>query len=102
MIIYKKNLYHIKKLQKKAYNKAIKPKSYIPGNKVWLNNRYIKTKQNCKLEAKFFGIFQVFYLVKNQADKLKLPKKWKIYNVFHILLLEHNITKKKRVDEITS
>lgn len=34
MIIYKKNLYYTQKLQKQAHNKAIKPKSYIPNNKV--------------------------------------------------------------------
>lgn len=40
-----------------------KPKSYILGKKVWLNSKYIKTKENCKLEAKFFVTFKVLYLV---------------------------------------
>ena len=44
IIICKKNLYYAQKLQKRAYNKDIKPKSYIPDNKVWLNSKYIKTK----------------------------------------------------------
>ncbi len=44
MIIYRENLYYTQKFQKKAYDKVVKPKSYIFGNKVWLNNRYIKTK----------------------------------------------------------
>ena len=35
----------------------------------------MKTKENYKFEAKLFGLFQVFHLVKNQAYKLKLPKK---------------------------
>ena len=56
--------------------------------KVWLNSKYIKTKQNCKLEAKFFGLFRVLHHVGKQAYKLKLPKKWKIYDVFYVSLLE--------------
>ena len=63
MIIYWKNLHHAQKLQKRAYNKGVKPRSYASGNKVWLNSKYIKTKQNRKLEAKFFGPFQVLHPV---------------------------------------
>ena len=37
----------------------MKPRSYVSGDKVWLNSKYIKTKQNPKLEAKFFDFFQV-------------------------------------------
>ena len=46
IIVYKKNLYYSLKLQKRAYNKGVKPWSYIPSNKVWLNNKYIKIKEN--------------------------------------------------------
>ena len=42
--VYWKNLYHVQKLQKQAYNKAAKPKSYASGNKFWLNKKYIKIK----------------------------------------------------------
>ena len=49
------NLYHVQEIQKQALNKGIKPKSYIVGDKVWLKRKYIKTKHNQKLEAKFFG-----------------------------------------------
>ena len=31
--------------------------------------------------------------------KLKLPKKWKIHNIFHMLLLKQNTNKKKQVDK---
>ena len=55
--ICQQNLLHAQELQKRAYDKGIKPQSYAPGEKVWLNNKYIKTKQNQKLEAKFFGPF---------------------------------------------
>ncbi len=92
MIIYKENLDHAQKLQKRANNKAVKLRSYAFGHKVWLNSQYIKTKLNCKLKFKFFGPFRVFHLVGNQAYKLKLAKKWKIYKVFHVSLLKNDIT----------
>ncbi len=58
----------------------MKPRSYAPGDIVWLNNKYIKAKRNRKLEAKFFGPFRVLHSVRNQAYKLKLPKKWRIHD----------------------
>ena len=69
------NLLHIQELQKRAHNKGVKSRSYAPGKKVWLNSKYIKIKRNKKLESKFFGPFQVFYLVEKQAYKLELPTK---------------------------
>ena len=57
MIVYRENLYHAQELQKQAYNKCVKLQSYIFDNKVWLNIKYIKTKQNRKLKAKFFRLF---------------------------------------------
>ncbi len=75
MAIYKKNLQYIQELQKQYHDKHAKPKSYAISDKVWLNSKYIKIKQNCKLEAKFFGSFKVLHLVEKQAYKLKLPKK---------------------------
>ena len=67
-----------------------------------MNNKYIKTKRNRKLEAKFFGPFRVLHLVGSQAYKLELPKRWRIYAVFHMSLLEQDITRKGRVDEKTA
>ena len=46
MIVYYKNLQHAQEFQKRIYNKSVKPKRYTPKNKVWLNCKYIKTKQN--------------------------------------------------------
>ena len=46
MAVCQKNLHHAQELQKRAYDKDVKPKGYAPGNKVWLNNKYLKTKQN--------------------------------------------------------
>ena len=99
MIVCWEKLHHAQKSQKRAHDKVVKPRSYAPGDKVWLNNKYIKTKQNQKLEAKFFRPFRVLHPVKKQAYKLELPKKWKIYHIFHVLLLEQDTTRKRRVDE---
>ena len=63
MIVCRENLYHAQELQKRAHNKGAKPRSYAPSKKVWLNSKYIKTKRNRKLEAKFFGLFQVLHPV---------------------------------------
>lgn len=79
----------------------MKSHSYAPDNKVWLNSKCIKTKCNQKPENKFFDPFQVFYLVKNYAYKLKLPTKQKIYNIFYISLLEQNITRKRQVNKLS-
>ena len=57
MIVYRENLYHTQELQKQAHNKDVKSRSYAFNDKVWLNSRYINTKQNRKLEAKFFRPF---------------------------------------------
>ena len=70
MIVCWENLYHAQEVQKHAHNKGVKPKSYTLNNKVWLKSKYIKTKWNQKLKAKFFASFQVLYLVGKQAYKL--------------------------------
>ena len=88
MIVCRENLYHAQELQKRGHDKGVKPRSYAIGNKVWLNSKFIKTKRNRKLEAKFFGLFRVLHLVGKQAYKLELPKKWRIQDVFHVSLLE--------------
>ena len=75
MIVCQQNLYHVQKLQKRGRNKRVKPQSYAPDEKVWLSSKYLKTKRNCKLEAKFFGLFQVLYPGSKQVYKFKLPKK---------------------------
>ena len=46
MTVCRENLYHAQKLQKQAHDKDAKPRRYALGDKVWLNNKYIKTKQN--------------------------------------------------------
>ncbi len=92
------NLLYVKELQKRTDDKEVKNRNYASSKKIWLNNKYIKIKQNKKLKNKFFGLFQVFHKVEKQAYKQELPTNWKIYNVFHVLLLKQDITKKRRVD----
>ena len=75
MIVCQENLHQAQEFQKQAHDKATKPRSYTLGDKVWLNSKYIKTKRNRKLEAKFFGPFRVLYPVGKQAYKLELPRK---------------------------
>ena len=99
MIICRENLHHAQELQKRANDKGVKPRSYAPSDKVWLKSKYIKTKQNRKLEAKFFGPFRVLHPVGKQAYKLELPRKWRIHDVFHVSLLEQDTTRKVRMDE---
>ncbi len=94
------NLLYAEELQKRADDKGVKSRSYAPGEKVWLNSKYIKTKRNKRLESKFFGPFQVFHAVGKQAYKLELPTKWKIHDVFHVSLLEQDTTRKGRVDKV--
>ena len=96
MVIYCENLHHAQELQKQAHDNEVKARSYAPGKKVWLNSKYIKTKRNRKLEAKFFGPFRVLHPVGKQAYKLELPKKWRIHDVFHVSLLEQDTTRKGR------
>ena len=99
MTVCQKNLHHAWELQKQAHNKGVKPRSYASSDKVWLKSKYIKTKQNQKLEAKLFRPFWELHLVGKQAYKLELPKKWRVYNVFHMLLLEQDTTRKERVSK---
>ena len=100
MTVCQENLHHAQELQKQAHNKGVKPKSYASDDKVWLNNKYLKTKQNRKLEAKFFRPVRVLHPVGKQAYKLKLPRKWRIHDVFHVSLLEQDITRKERVEKV--
>ncbi len=55
-------------------------------------------KKNQKLENKFFGPFQVFYVGEKQAYKLELHIRWRIDIVFHMSLLEQDTTRKDQVN----
>ena len=99
IVVCCENLHHAQKLLKQDHNNRVKSQIYAPGEKIWLNSKYIKTKRNCKLKAKFFELFWVLYPIGKQEYKLELSKKWRIYDVFHVSLLEQNTTSKGRVNE---
>ena len=63
MTVCQQNLHHAQELQKRAHDKGVKPRSYAPGEKVWLSSKYLKTKRNRKLEAKFLDPFWVLHPV---------------------------------------
>ena len=94
MIVCRENLHHAQDLQKRAHNKGVKSRSYVLGDKVWLNNKYIKNIRNWKLKAKFFRPFRVLHLVGKQAYKLEHLKPWKLHDVFCMSLLEQDTTRK--------
>ena len=99
IIVCQENLHYAQELQKRAHDKGVKSRSYALSKKVWLNNKYIKTKRKRKFEAKFFGPFRVLHPVGKQAYKLELSKKWRIHDVFHVSLLEQDTTRKERVGD---
>lgn len=75
MTVYRENLQYAQELQKQYHNKTIKPKSYMLDDKVWLNSKFIKTKWNQKLEAKFFKPIRVLHPVGKQVYKIEFPRK---------------------------
>ena len=44
--------------------------------------------------GKIFWTFQSSIPGKKQAYKLELPKKWRIHDIFHVLLLEQDTIRK--------
>ncbi len=69
------NFFHVQELQKRAHDKGVKSLSYTLSEKVWLNSKYIKIKQNKKLENKIFRLFWVPHAVEKEVYKLELPIK---------------------------
>ena len=57
MNVCREKLYYAQELQKQALNKGVESWSYVLGKKVWLNSKYIGTKRNQILVAKFFRPF---------------------------------------------
>lgn len=48
----------------------------------------------------FFDSFRVFYVVGNQAYKIKLSTKKKIHDIFYVLPLEQEIIKRRQVNRL--
>jgi hypothetical protein len=59
------------------------------GDLVILDGRHIQTRRpKDKLDHKKHGPFAIAKVVSLTAIRLSLPRKWKIYNTFHVSLLE--------------
>ena len=57
------------------------------GQKVWLNTRNFKTGHYKKIAPKCEGPFEIEEVLGPVTYQLKLPKSWKIHNIFHATLL---------------
>ena len=59
-------------------------KPWKVGDKVWLETRNLKLQvPSRKLPAKWTSPFEITQVVSSVAFQLKLPKQWKIHDVFH-------------------
>src|SRR5260221_363874 len=64
------------------------PRSFVPGNKVWLDACNLRTNNpSRKLSPKRYGPFEILKQVSQVTYRIKLPPSMKIHNVFHINLL---------------
>lgn len=95
----KGNLTESQELQILYHNKNVKEHTYWPGKLVRLSGKYIKTNQNSKLKYKYLGPFEIIEAVGKKAYRLKLPTKWRIYHLFHVSLLETDVTRREVVDQ---
>ena len=95
----KVNLTESQELQTFYHNKHVKKRIYRLGKSVWLSGKYIKTKRNPKLEHKYLDPFEIVEAVGKQAYKLKLPAKWRIHLVFHVLLLKRDVIRREAVNQ---
>ena len=95
----KMNLTESQELQTLYHNKHMKERSYRSGESVWLSEKHVKIKRNSKLEHKYLGPFEMVEAVGKYAYRLKLPRKWRIHPVFHVSLLERDVTRKEAVDQ---
>ena len=64
----------------------------IPGQKVWLLRRYIKTtRPSSKLDVRRLGPFAIICLVGSYAFHLDLPPSMRMHPVFHVSLLNPHV-----------
>ena len=61
---------------------------FIKGQKVWLDMRNLRTKYNKKITPKREGPFEITEVLGPVTYRLRLPKTWRIHNVFHSILLK--------------
>src|SRR5271169_2181177 len=63
-------------------------KPFQKGQKVWLDNRNLKTGYHKTMTPKREGPFEIEEVLGPVTFKLKLPTSWKIHNIFHAILLK--------------
>ena len=61
--------------------------SFEAGQTVWLDTRNLKMAYHKKMAPKREGPFEIKEVLGPVTYRLKLPKSWKIHNVFHATLL---------------
>lgn len=67
---------------------------------VWLSSKHIKLKiPSRKLGPKKCGPFRISQVINNVAYRLDLPPEWRIYNVFHISLLEKYFPSRRKPED---
>ena len=72
-----------------ADNRRSSPPVFRPGDKAWLQRRFITTtRPSNKLDFKRLGPFEVLERVGSHAYRLSLPDTMKVHPVFHVSLLE--------------
>jgi hypothetical protein len=76
----------------KALQRCIKPlitpRTFVTGNKVWLDARNLKINTpSRKLSSRRYGPFEIVKQVSPVTYQIKLPPSMKIHNVFHVDLL---------------
>jgi Chromo (CHRromatin Organisation MOdifier) domain len=83
------NLQHANEAMKRsADRKRREAVAYRPGDKVWLEGKFIPTtRPSKKLEDLRYGPFTIIEKVGPAAYRLKLPPSWRIHPVFHEILL---------------
>jgi hypothetical protein len=75
-----------------ALQKCIKPttppRTFVPGNKVWLDSRHLRVlAPSKKLSPRRYGPFTVTEQISPVAYRIKLPQSMNIHDVFHVDLL---------------
>jgi hypothetical protein len=85
-----KNILTANKTYGKYYNKKHLPDpNFLPGSKVWLNGKFIKTtRPNQKLDYTKLGPYEIIRKVGHGAYELKLTDNLKIHPVINVSRLE--------------
>ena len=75
--------------QAQNYNRKHLSQKYKIRDEIKVISKNIKIKHFCKkLNDKYYELFQVIESVDTQAYQVKLPPRWRIHSVFHVLLLK--------------